>query len=145
MSLETKIKDIVVKAVHKIGTSATAQEAAALMVEKDIGCLLVSGNAEPVGILTERDLIHKVTATGAHPAKVRVSDIMSAPLISVSMDTSIGDAAQKMVDARVKRLVVRGEDGNFFGLLTMTDLVRWLAKQEALSDSLINYLTYGVP
>ncbi len=50
-----------------------------------------------------------------------------------------------MMDNADKRLVVMSEDGTFLGLVTMTDIVRWVAKQEELSDSLINYLNHDVP
>lgn len=70
---------------------------------------------------------------------------MSSPLVSTGPETRIGDAAQKMVESQIKRLVVTNEDGTFMGLLTMTDIVRWVAKQKKLSDSLVNYLMYDVP
>ena len=145
MSVDTKVKSIVVELVHKIRPEASAQEAAALMVEKDIGCLVVSGNEGPVGLVTERNILRKLAAVRGDPSRVRVREIMSAPLISVSMDTSIGDTAKKMIDYHIKRLVVMGEDGTFLGLVTMTDIVRWMAKQEKLSESLINYLMFDVP
>ena len=49
-----------------------------------------------------------------------------------------------MIENKVKRLVVLNENGTLAGLVTMTDLIRWLAVQEKLSDSLINYLMYQV-
>ncbi len=145
MSIEAKIKSIVIEVVHRIRPEATALEAASLMLEKEVGCLVVTGERGAIGMITERDILRKVTAAHIDPSKVRVKDIMSVPLIATTMDTPIGDAAKKMIENNIKRLVVLGEEGTFFGLVTMTDIVRWLARQEELSDSLINYLKYDVP
>jgi len=145
MSLEAKVRNIVVEGVHKLRPEATAREAAALMLEKDVGCLIVSGREGPVGMVTERDILRKVTVAGKDPNRVHVSEIMSVPLIAVTLETSIGDAAKKMTDNRIKRLAVMGENGTFLGLVTTTDIVRWMAGQKELSESLINYLTYGIP
>ncbi len=145
MSLEAKVKNIVVEVVHKVRPESTARDAAELMVEKEVGCLVVSGDEGPIGMVTERDVLKKVTAAGVDPNKVRVGQIMSGPLIAVTLETSVGDSAKKMIDNGVKRLVVMSEDGDFLGLVTMTDIVRWLAKREELSGSLLNYLNYDVP
>ena len=114
------------------------------MVEKDVGCLLVSGSDGPVGIVTQKDVLKRVTSRRASPELTKVKDVMSSPLISVGQETSIGDAAKKMIEMGIKRLVVTGEDGGFRGLVTMTDIVRWVANQEKLTDSLINYLMHEV-
>ncbi len=145
MSLESKVKSIVVDVVHKVRPESTAREAAAIMADKDIGCLVVSGSEGAMGMITERDILRKVTATGVDASKVRVRDIMSVPLVVVSTDTSIGDAAKKMIENGIKRLVVLGEDGTLLGLITMTDIVRWAAGRKELSDTLTNYLNYDVP
>ncbi len=145
MSLEARVKNILIEVVHKVRTESTAREAASLMVERDVGCLIVSSDQGPVGLITERDILRKVTALGKNPERVRVRDIMSVPLVSVTLETSIGDAAKKMMDNQIKRLAVVGSDGTFLGLVTMTDIVRWVAKQKELSESLINYLSFDVP
>jgi len=134
-----------VEVVHMIGMESSAQEAAALMLEKEVGCLVVSSSKGPIGMITEKDVLRKVTAIGANPGKVLVRDIMSLPLITVTADATVGAAAKKMIDSGIKRLVVLGEDGRFQGLITMTDIIRWMARQTELSDSVAEYLAYDVP
>ncbi len=143
MSIEAGVKSIIVDVVHKIRSDSTVHAAAALMVEKDIGCLVVADDDGPVGMVTERDILRKVTAVRANPSKVQVGSIMSSPVVFVAPDASIGEAARKMVENKVKRLVVMDENGKFLGLVTMSDVVGWLAKQEEISDSLITYLMHG--
>jgi CBS domain-containing protein len=144
VSLEESVKGLVVDPIRKVKPNSSVYEAASIMVEKNIGCLLVSGNDGPVGIVTQKDVLRRVTRRRGDPVRIKVEDVMSSPLISIGLDTSIGDAAKKMIENGIKRLVVTGEDGSFRGLITMTDIVRWVAKQEALSDSLINYLMHDV-
>jgi CBS domain-containing protein len=145
LSMDTAIRNLVVEVVHKIRPEGTVLEALQTMLEKDVGCLVVSGVGGPIGLVTEKDVLRKVTALRRDPGKVQVREVMSSPLISTSMDTTVGDAAKKMIEGKIKRLVVMGEDGSFLGLVTMTDIVRWVAERKELSDSLINYLMYDVP
>jgi len=143
-SLEHAIGSIVTKHVYSIGAESPVIDAARLMLEKDIGSLVVSMGKTPVGIVTERDVLRKVTSVGDDPRKIRVRDIMSTTLITAPTGLSIGEAAKKMVSNKIKRLVVVDNEGNLTGLLTATDLIRWMAKQETLVDSLINYLMHDV-
>ena len=145
MSLDTGIGKIVIEVVHKIRPEDTVLDALRTMLEKDIGCLVVSGVGGPIGMVTEKDILRHVTVRRLDPGKVQVKEVMSTPLISTAMDTSVGDAAKKMVESKVKRLVVMGEDGSFLGLVTMTDIVRWVAQSKELSDSLLDFLMYDVP
>jgi len=134
----------VVNSIHRVLPETSVYDAAGLMVEKDVGCLLVSGNDGPIGIVTQKDVLRKVTSRKVNPELIKVKDVMSTPLISIGHGTSIGDAAKKMIEIGVKRLAVTGENGDFQGLITMTDIVRWVARQEELSDSLINYLMHDI-
>ena len=145
VAVEAKVTSIMIEVVHATSGEATVLQAASVMLEKDVSCLVVTGKEGPIGMITERDILRKVTAARLDASRVRVKDIMSAPLIATSMDTSLGDAARKMIEYNIKRLVVLGQDGTFLGLVTMTDLVRWLAKEKELSDALIDYLKYHVP
>ncbi len=140
VAIEAKVRSIVIEAVHTTSGEATVAEAVSVMLEKDVSCLVVTGGRGPVGIITERDILRRVTAASLNARTVRVKDIMSAPLIATSVDSSIGDAAKKMIENDIKRLAVLGQDGTFVGLVTMTDLVRWLAKEKELSDALIDFL-----
>jgi CBS domain-containing protein len=130
--------------VAKIRSESRVSEAVTAMLAKNIGCLVVTGNDGPIGMITERDILRKVTGARADPVEVKVVDVMSSPLITISAETSVGDAAKKMIENGIKRLGVLDSDGTLAGLVTMTDIVGWVARQEELSDSLIHYLLYEV-
>ena len=144
MSLEAKISGLMNGVVHKIHSGSTVSEAAAVLLTKDIGSLVVTGTGGPVGLITVRDILRKVTAARADPAEVQVKDVMSSPLISVNADASVGEAARKMIEMKIKRLGVTDDQGSLTGIVTMTDIVGYVAKQEELSDSLIRYLMHVV-
>ncbi len=145
VSLATKVRGLVVDDVFQVEPEVTTRDAAVQMVEKGVGSLLVSGGGGPIGIVTDRDILRKVTAAGRDSGRVKVRDIMSLPLIGVTPEATVGDAVKEMVGHGVKRLAVVEESGAFVGLITMTDIVAWLARQKELSDSLVDYFLYDLP
>ena len=115
----------IMRTIVSVDLKAKAKEAARLMVDKDIGSLIANRDGLPFGIVTERDLMEKIVAGGADPAKVTVGDVMTAPLATVDASASLIDAARKMVEKNIKRLVVT-EHEKIIGIVSQTDLVQAL-------------------
>ncbi|MCG7844547.1 MAG: CBS domain-containing protein [Methanomassiliicoccales archaeon] len=107
----------------------TVKEAAALMLREGVGSLVILEAREPVGILTERDLLYKVVAVGKIPSRTKVEKVMSSPVITVSPGSMVSLAAKRMSDLHLRRLPVV-ENGKLIGMLTEKDILR-------LSPSLI--------
>lgn len=120
------VKSIMAKPVVTIDVKHTVYEAAKLMSEKGIGSIVVLENAKPVGIATERDILQKVVAKRLDPASVKIKEIMSKNLITVSEKTSIIKAIRVMEKNKVRRLLVM-EKGKLVGIVTQRDLLRALA------------------
>jgi len=99
-------------AKHRIGS--------VLVIEGDI--------KKPVGIVTERDIIKKVSAQNKSADQVAVRHIMSSPLVTVKSIDSIDTAAETIAENKVKRLVVLEQDGSMVGILSISDIARKLAK-----------------
>jgi len=112
MSLE--VKDVMVKNVVTVEAEATVIEVAKLMVMK---------KGEPVGIITERDMLKRVLLKSKDPRKTKVGKMMSKPLVVGEPQTNIRDAVRLMVEGKIKRLPIV-EDGHLLGLVTFTDIVR---------------------
>jgi CBS domain-containing protein len=132
--MKDKAKDITVNEVMSrspktIWPDMTAQEAGRLMKQEDVGSLVVIEDGTAVGILTEKDLVQKVVAEGKPPAKVKVVNIMSSPLVTIEPEMSVADAAKKMSDMKLHRLPVV-KQGKLIGILTENDVLK-------LSPSLI--------
>ena len=114
----------------------TLYDAARTMGEKHIGSLIVMKYDTAVGIITERDLLQVVVdheidfekdwlAGGVSIKEEKVEAVMSYPLITISIKASIKEAAQRMIENRIRRLPVR-EHGKVVGILTAADLIRCL-------------------
>ena len=133
MSLQ--VKDVMVKNIITVEAEDTVKKAAELMEKHNIGCLIVINYGNPIGIVTERDMLKKVILERRDPAKIKVGNIMSAPLITSHPQAEIRDAVRLMNERRIKKLPVI-EDGNLIGLVSITDVMRSLAYLEHVITSL---------
>lgn len=121
MSIE--IRDIMVDKVITTKKDATVKDVVNLMNEHEIGCLVVEENGEPVGIVTERDLLKRVLAKSKELRNMKVREIMSEPVLSVTPNVEIEDAAKLMLQNKIKKLPIV-EEGKLLGLVTLTDVLR---------------------
>ena len=123
--METGIKvcDAMTEQPVTISPTATVRQCAALMLKERVGALLVKNKENLVGIVTERDIVRKVTSKDKKPSSVRAKDIMETELITISPEKDIFDAIKKMRDYDVRHLPVL-DRGKFLGLITMKDVLR---------------------
>jgi CBS domain-containing protein len=128
------VKDLMTKDVLTIDANKTVIEAATLMSQNDVGDLVVMENNMPVGIVTERDFVRRVLA-GGKSTTTRVSEVMSAPLRVIDPEAPIKEAARRMVNKGIRRLVVI-KDNRLVGIITATDFARHLGKK-TLSDGIL--------
>ena len=113
--------------VATVNSSEPVLHAAHIMRDRERAALVVLEDGEPVGIITERDLVRRVLANSLDLGQTKVSEVMSRPLVSVSPDASIGEVARIMVDNRLRRLPIV-EEGRLVGMVTAVDLARYLSK-----------------
>ena len=113
-----------------INDNPSALDVSKLMAKHRIGAIVVTegNNKNPVGLVTERDIIKKVTAQNKSADQVAVRHIMSSPLITVQSIDSIDTAAETIAENRIKRLVVLEQDGSMVGILSVSDIAKKLAK-----------------
>ena len=123
--------------VLQIEGDATVFEAITLMVEANVGSLLVSDDEEIVGIITERDYLRRVTLEGRTDKETAVRDIMSSPVYVVTPDTPIDECMALMTDRRIRHMPVVDEE-KVVGVVSIGDLVKYTSKQQAFE---IKYLT----
>jgi CBS domain-containing protein len=113
-----------------INDNPSALDVAKLMAKHRIGSIVVieGNNKKPVGIITERDIIKKVSAQNKSADQVAVRHIMSSPLITVKSIDSVDTAAETIAENKIKRLVVLEQDGSMVGILSVSDIAKKLAK-----------------
>jgi CBS domain-containing protein len=126
------ISDLTRKKLITIEKSASVQEAAKKMMDKNISSLIVvDENSRPIGLVTERDLVTKVCIQDAYTSKVITKEIMSSPLITIESRSSPSEAIDTMLRNNVRHLLVvdnsnrSPEDKNKpIGIITPLDFTR---------------------
>lgn len=133
--MHNTISEIMTTNIEFIDMTESAQKAAKKMKEKRISSLLVVDNTkknkkeeeEPVGIVTERDLVNRVCAEGISGREVSVREIMSSPIATVEGQATIETAADLMLSNNVRHLLVIDEQtGRPMGIIAPSDLNRYL-------------------
>ena len=136
------VRDIMIKELLTISENETALKAAQVMTEKGVSSLIVLADDQPIGIVTERDFIKKICLKELKLSNIRVGDMMSRIRTSASPDTPIDVAVQRMVNNRIRRLPI-SENGKVVGIITVTDLAKYLRTilllNNTLSSSLLSH------
>ena len=115
--------DIMTRNVYTTSPEVSVQEVAQLLVQKNISGVPVSNNGgQIIGIVTEADIIGKVSRAG-----LCVADIMTPELIFVDEETEVGDIAMLLVEHKIKRVPVM-RDGELVGIVCRGDIVNAVAQ-----------------
>jgi CBS domain-containing protein len=117
--------------VVSVKPDATVQFVAGLMKEKNIGCVVVTDNHRPVGIVTDRDIALRSATLCDEPETALIESIMTRDPMIIRKDTGIFDAIQEMKTKGVRRMPIVDSGGRLVGLLTVDDLIRLLAREMA--------------
>ncbi|HSV49628.1 MAG TPA: CBS domain-containing protein [Candidatus Acidoferrales bacterium] len=136
------VKDIMTKEVVTIEANKTVFEAAEIMTDKGLSCLIVVIKAFPVGIITERDIVRRIVAKRAS-LDLKVTEVMSKTLITVEPETSLKEAARIMSTNKIRRLPVLKQN-KLVGIVAASDFVRNVGKKtttEEILDALGRYPT----
>src|SRR3954454_2949208 len=126
------IRDLLKGDPVTVDASATVEEAAKLMAEKDIGNVLVVENDEVKGIVTDRDIVVRVIAKGNGP-DAGVREAATTDLETRGPDDSIDDPINKREQGNARRLPVVDE-GKPLGVISLGDLAQAKDKDSALAD-----------
>jgi signal-transduction protein with cAMP-binding, CBS, and nucleotidyltransferase domain len=128
--------------VLEIDGDASVREAVQLMVEENVGSLLVTEGGDVKGIVTERDYLRRVTLEGrTEDAPIR--EIMSSPLIVATLETTVDECMALMTDRRIRHVpVVDGE--TVVGLVSIGDLVKFKSQLQTYEIQFLNdFITSG--
>jgi CBS domain-containing protein len=130
--LDEKGRDVI-----GIASDATVFDAVKLMVERNVGALLVTDDDEITGIFTERDYLRRIAVEGRRSRDTLVRDVMSAPVVAITSETSVEESMALMSERRIRHLPVV-DDGGVAGMISIGDLVRHQSRQQTFQ---IQYLT----
>jgi CBS domain-containing protein len=136
-----KTGDVMVREVITIDENASVKEAADIMNQFEIGSIIATRKGKAVGIITERDLLKRIVAEGKNAKKTRVKDIVSSPLVVITPNTDLEEAARLMFEKKIKKLPVIDQN-RLVGLVSLTDIARYqpeiikiLQKLSAIQDT----------
>lgn len=132
------VRDLATPEVVTVSSQATLIECAEAMRNRHVGSVVVANSAgEPLGVVTDRDLVVEAIALQLDPATLTAGDVMSAPVATVRQDDDVFDALARMRERGVRRLPVVDAQGRAVGLLAVDDLLGVLAEQV---DSVVRVL-----
>jgi CBS domain-containing protein len=152
--MTTTLRDIMRKRLETIDDSASVQEAAKKMKDKDVSSLIVvDEDGKPQGLVTERDLVTKVCVNNTYTSEITTRQIMSVPLITISSTSTPAIAVDTMLRHNVRHLLVIDDDKDdesdskhFVGIITPLDFVRIeeFPNDEVGKDELERMLEYYI-
>ncbi|HEY7108410.1 MAG TPA: CBS domain-containing protein [Nitrososphaeraceae archaeon] len=107
-SLSQKAGDLIERDFATLCEDANVVDATRLMNSKNTSCIIVrlKNSEEPIGIVTDRDILYRVVAESKDPSKITLKEIMSSPLHTVGKDVLVKDAVSIMRNKGIRRLVV---------------------------------------
>ncbi len=117
------VKDVMSSPVVTIDEDALANYVAELMDKHGLGCIIVeSKEGNPLGIITERDLVRRVLAKNIKPDSIKAKEVMTSPLIMIKPGEKISEAARRMSRLNIRRLGVMYK-GRLVGVLSSKDVL----------------------
>jgi CBS domain-containing protein len=132
MNFMSTAQDIMNKKIITLDSTVSAFEVAKIMDENNVSCIVLTKNEKFQGIVTERDLLSKVIVPNKKPLELTAKEIMTSPIIVVSSFTPVNEVAQKMLDKKIRRVVVVDNEQPL-GIITVTDFIKHI--HIMLSDS----------
>ena len=127
--------------VVEIGSEATVFDAVKLMVDENVGAVLVTHDGEISGIFTERDYLRRIAVEGRTSRETEVRDVMSSPVVAVTPETSVDEAMAIMTDRRIRHVPVV-DSGRVVGVVSIGDLVKFQSAQQSFQIQYLNdYIT----
>jgi CBS domain-containing protein len=138
-----RVSDLLATKGHEVATISkerSVADAIALLKERGIGALVVSGVDVPlVGIFSERDVVRALATNGEGTLQQRVSELMSTNVSVCTESTELNDLMTMMTDRRIRHVPVV-EDNHLVGMISIGDVVK--ARLEELEHDKKDLLDY---
>ena len=129
--------------VHTVPATLTIAAAVEEMNRHRIGSIVVLENGRLIGIFTERDVLRRVVGDCLDPKVMRVADVMTTNLVTITPETTVEETMHLFAEKRCRHLPVMS-DGHMVGLISIGDISRWVADaHRAEAEHLKNYIAGG--
>ena len=131
-------------AIHSIESSAALSRAVSLMVQHDIGSLVVIDGGRMAGMLTFREVLRAIERSGGNAANVLVRDVMVGDPICGRPADTIDDLREVMTRHHVRYLPVK-EGDELLGIVSFHDVAKALIKETNMENRLLKRYIEGSP
>jgi CBS domain-containing protein len=149
--MTTIVRDIMRKRLETIEDSASVQDAAKKLKDREVSSLIVVDiDGKPQGLITERDIVTKVCTSDTFTSTISNKQIMSVSLITIDSTTTPAVAADMMLQHNVRHLLVidsdKSDSRNFVGIITPLDFARYeeFPNDEVDKDEIDRMLQYYI-
>ena len=127
--------------VWHIAPDASVYDAIHLMAEKAVGALIVMDGSKLAGVISERDYARKIILEGRSSENTKISEVMSAEVITATPDSRIEECMAIMTEHRVRHLPVL-EGDEVIGVISLGDLVKYIiAEQRFVIEQMERYIS----
>jgi CBS domain-containing protein len=117
-------------AIWSVGPEATVYEALVMLADKDVGALPVVRDGKLVGMFSERDYARKVALMGRSSREMRIEEIMTGPVITVTPEATLDECMHLVTEHRIRHLPVV-DGGRLAGMISIGDLVNAIISAQA--------------
>lgn len=122
-NITLKVEDSMTPKITTVDENVTVKEAAKIMDEKEISCLIALRKGRVIGIIIERDILKRIIVEARNPENKKVRKIMSSPLEVIDVGNELENALRLMVQKKIKKLPVVDKK-SILGLVSLTDIAR---------------------
>jgi CBS domain-containing protein len=129
--------------VLTIGAQVSVQQAAQVMNEHQVGCLVVTHLGRVAGIFTERDVLRRVVAERRDPASTPVEEVMSREVVCAQPQTDLDEARAVFKNRRIRHLPVVDDEGGLVGLVSIGDLNAYQTSSQEYTIHFLHEYIYG--
>jgi CBS domain-containing protein len=127
--------------VATIPPTATVRDLLGLLAEQRIGAVVVTADDAIAGIVSERDVVRRLTDDGGALLDRQVAEIMTVDVVTCSKETSVEDLARTMTERRIRHVPVVDADGALIGIVSIGDVVKSrISELEGERDDLVGYI-----
>jgi CBS domain-containing protein len=126
--------------------STPLSEVARMMLAADCGAIpVIDGDStrQPIGIVTDRDIVCRTLAAGKEPLNMTARDCMSGPCVTVDMNATLGDCRDLMEANMIRRLVVIDDDNRCIGIVATADIAS--RSPEELTGEIVKTISQRQP
>jgi PAS domain S-box-containing protein len=124
--LRKQLSEILTPNVINVSPTTSVSEAIQTMRSKNISCIVVLEENQPIGIFTERNVVQVLAERGADFDDRKIRELMSSPVLTASKSTELYTAYHLLVTHKIRRLVVVDDENHAIGVVTQSNLIEYL-------------------